>query len=214
MKKWPHWISIIGPIGAGKTTLAKTLAELLGFKYEGEEGEDELDDYYKDPVKNSCWFQFKKLTVRFEKQQQITSYCLIGKEENGVVQDEGIYEDIVFARAQYEQGYMSEKEYKTYLRTNKVLLNCLRGPDVVVFLDATPEQSAERIKARNRSCESDISMEYLRLLYKLYLEEIEKIPKTSLVIKIKYDSFRNADEMAKIIKEEYYSNKNVKKIGY
>jgi len=74
---------------------------------------------------------------------------------------------------------------------------------VIVFLDVSPESSAERIRSRSRDVESKIELGYLQALYDGYQEFIESISKVIPVIRIDYERFATAGEMAEVIKREY-----------
>lgn len=63
----------------------------------------------------------------------------------------------------------------------------------------SPEESKRRIDMRSRECESGISVEYLRSLYAAYEEFIEDISRIIPVIRVNYERFRSADEMADMI---------------
>lgn len=78
-----------------------------------------------------------------------------------------------------------------YLRRKK--------PNLIVHLDVSPEESKRRIDMRSRECESGISVEYLRNLYAAYEEFIEDISRIIPVIRVNYERFRSADEMAEMI---------------
>ena len=72
----------------------------------------------------------------------------------------------------------------------------------------------ERIKKRARGCETGITLEYLTKLYNGYEEFIKQISKVIPVLRVNYSRFKSAEEMAEIIKKEYESMQNVKKIDY
>ena len=76
-------------------------------------------------------------------------------------------------------------------------------PSVIVFLDVSPEASAERIRARSRDVESQIKVDYLRALHAGYEEFVASISKVIPVIRIDYERFATAEEMAEVIKREY-----------
>src|SRR3954471_16279605 len=76
-------------------------------------------------------------------------------------------------------------------------------PSVIVFLDVTPEASAERIAMRSRDVESSIKLDYLKALYDGYQEFVESISKVIPVIRIDYERFATAEEMASVIQREY-----------
>lgn len=88
------YISIAGLIGAGKTTLAKALAEVLGLPVHYEPVTDNvyLEDFYKDMKRYGFPLQIYLLNKRYRQQQQIVW------EGRGGVQDRTIYEDAIFAK--------------------------------------------------------------------------------------------------------------------
>ena len=79
-------------------------------------------------------------------------------------------------------------------------------PNVIVYLDVTPERSMERINMRNRNVESGISLEYLKNLYRHYQKFIEDISRIIPVICVDYDRFATAEEMAQMIQREYLAH--------
>ena len=68
-----------------------------------------------------------------------------------------------------------------------------------MHLDVSPEESKRRIEMRRRDCESGISIDYLKNLHAAYEEFIEDISRIIPVIRVNYESFRSADEMADMI---------------
>ena len=74
-----------------------------------------------------------------------------------------------------------------------------KKPNLIVHLDVSPEESKRRIDMRQRECESTISVEYLKNLHSAYEEFIKDIARIIPVIRVNYERFRSADEMADII---------------
>jgi len=74
-----------------------------------------------------------------------------------------------------------------------------KKPNLIVHLDVTPEESLRRIKMRNRDCELGIKLEYLQDLHKAYEEFLQDISRIIPVIKVNYEQFHTADEMAEMI---------------
>ena len=72
----------------------------------------------------------------------------------------------------------------------------------------------ERIKKRARGCETGITLEYLRQLYSGYEDFLKEISKVIPVIRVNYSKFKTAEEMAEIIKREYYNMQNVRNVDY
>merc|ERR1712039_972784 len=80
--------------------------------------------------------------------------------------------------------------------------------------DLTPEESHRRIKMRSRDCESGIPIEYLRALHAAYEVFIKDIARVIPVIKVDYERFRTAEEMAAVIKTEYTKIANIRKVTF
>ena len=74
-----------------------------------------------------------------------------------------------------------------------------KKPNLIVHLDVSPEESKRRIDMRQRECESTISLEYLKNLHAAYEEFIKDISRIIPVIRVNYERFRSADEMADMI---------------
>ena len=77
--------------------------------------------------------------------------------------------------------------------------SCRKKPNLIVHLDVSPEESKRRIEMRSRDCESTISLDYLRNLHTAYEEFIKDISRIIPVIRVNYERFRSADEMADMI---------------
>lgn len=193
------FIGIAGLIGAGKSTLARALGEHLDIDvyYEPVSDNVYLEDFYADTAKYGFAMQVYLLNRRFQQHQEI-----IWKGRSAV-QDRTIYEDAIFAKILFEQGAMSKRDYETYLSLFKHMSNFMCRPNLIVYLDVPPEESARRIAARGRGFEQGIPMDYLKRLYQGYEEFIEDISKLIPVIRVDYRRYATAEEMASIIEREY-----------
>lgn len=78
-------------------------------------------------------------------------------------------------------------------------LLCRKKPNLIVHLDVSPQESKRRIEMRKRECESTITLDYLRNLHSTYEEFIKDIARIIPVIRVNYEKFRTADEMADMI---------------
>ena len=193
------FIGIAGMIGAGKTTLAKALADHLGLPvyYEPVKDNEYLEDFYRDTARYSFATQIYLLNRRFQQHQEIIW------RGGGGVQDRTIYEDSVFASMLVKLDLMSERDYRTYRQLFRNMSNFMCRPNVIIYLDVKPERSMERVRQRQRAVEDGITLEYLSALYQEYEVFIKEISKTIPVIRVDYDEFRDAEEMAGVIHKEY-----------
>lgn len=193
------FIGIAGMIGAGKSTLATALGQHLGIEtyYEPVADNEYLEDFYRDTAKYSFAMQVYLLNRRFQQHQEI---IWRGK---SAVQDRTIYEDSIFAKMLAKTGLMDERDYRTYVDLFRNMSNFMCKPSVIIYLDVSPESSAERIRMRSRDVESKIELGYLRALHDGYQEFVESISKVIPVIRVDYERFATAEEMAEVIKREY-----------
>src|SRR5262245_49638542 len=193
------FIGIAGMIGAGKSTLATALGQHLNIDcyYEPVADNEYLADFYRDTARYSFATQVYLLNRRFQQHQEI---IWRGK---SAVQDRTIYEDSIFAKMLANTGLMDQRDYRTYVDLFRNMSNFMCKPSVIIFLDVSPEGSAERIRMRSRDIEAKIELGYLQALYEGYQEFIAGISKVIPVIRVDYARFATAEEMAEVIKREY-----------
>ena len=193
------FIGIAGMIGAGKSTLATKLGEHLDIDvyYEPVEDNEYLEDFYRDTARYSFPTQIYLLNKRFAQHQEIIW------RGRSAVQDRTIYEDSIFAKMLAQTGLMEERDYRTYVELFRNMSNFMCKPNVIVYLDVSPEVSLQRIQSRGRGVESEISLEYLEALYRGYQEFIADVSSVIPVISVDYDRFASAEEMADVIEENF-----------
>jgi deoxyadenosine kinase len=193
------FIGIAGLIGAGKTTLAVALGEHLGLPvyFEPVADNEYLADFYRDTRTYAFATQIYLLNRRFQQHQEIIW------RGGGGVQDRTIYEDSIFAKMLVNQGLMDERDYRTYRQLFRNMSNFMCRPNVIVYLDITPETSMARIRQRSRGVESGITMEYLSALHTEYESFIGEISRLIPVIRVSWEQYRDAGEMARVIEKEY-----------
>jgi deoxyadenosine kinase len=204
------FIGIAGMIGAGKSTLATALGRHLDLPvyYEPVADNEYLADFYRDTAQYAFATQIYLLNRRFQQHQEIIW------RGGGGVQDRTIYEDAVFAKMLVNLNLMDERDYRNYLSLFRHMQNFMCRPSLIVYLDVKPARSMERIKMRDRDVESGISLEYLESLYAEYSSFIENISRTIPVIKVDYDRFRDAEEMATVIEQEYLNASFLREVAW
>ncbi|MEE2789815.1 MAG: deoxynucleoside kinase [Myxococcota bacterium] len=195
------FIGIAGLIGAGKTTLADALGQHLKLPvyYEPVADNEYLADFYRDPKQYAFATQIYLLNRRFQQHQEVIW------RGGGGVQDRTIYEDAVFAKTLVNQNLLDQRDYQTYLQLFRHMSNFMCRPNVIIYLDLSPESAMERIKQRNRSVESGIPLDYLRELHKEYERFIADISRTVPVIRVCWEKYQSVEAMAEVIEREYFN---------
>ncbi len=162
MKKF---IAVAGNIGVGKSTLVNLLCKRLEWEpfYEPVMENPYLSDFYANMYSWSFHSQIFFLTHRLRIHQQLLHF------PGSVMQDRSIYEDAeVFAQNLNLQGYLSDRDYKTYRTMYLTLSEFLPPPDLVIYLRASVPTLMNRIAQRDRDYERKIGDAYLEQLNGLY----------------------------------------------
>lgn len=162
-----YFVAIAGNIGVGKSSLTTLLAERLGWEpfFEAVVENPYLADFYRDMRRWSFNSQVFFLSRRLHDHQALMEH------PTSVLQDRTVYEDAeIFARNLYRQGYMSERDWASYLDLYKSVSSLLPPPNLVVYLQASVDTLLKRIDIRGRDFEREISGEYLARLNDLYDE--------------------------------------------
>ena len=167
-------IYIEGIIGAGKTTLAKKIAEGLGIDalYEPVNSNLYLKPFYDDPKRWAFAMQIHLLHYRYALQKKAAYGATLGM---GAVLDRGMPGDRVFCKLHTLSGNISEMEWGTYQMAYEVMACSLVPPSFLLFLDVEPDVALERIKERSRDAETTIDLKYLTDLRKGYLDLMAEI---------------------------------------
>ena len=159
----PRHIAVEGPIGVGKTTLAKMLAERFGARgiYEDPESNPFLPLFYKDPKKNALTTQLFFLLQRYQQQRDLRQQDLFAQ---NTVCDYLFEKDRIFARLT-----LTSDELNLYDQIYSLLdRDLVARPDLVVYLVASTKKLMKQIRRRNTRFERDISETYLEDLTQAY----------------------------------------------
>lgn len=169
------WVE--GPIGSGKTTLAKLIAAKLGLRLiqEPVESNPYLERFYQDPKRWAFPMQVELLHRRFAMQKIAAFEATAECGYPGAVLDRGLPGDRVFAKLHTLEGNMDELEWQTYERAYDVMACSLISPSLMIYLDVEPEVALARVQERARGAESGMKLDYLEKLRRGYLDLLVEI---------------------------------------
>ena len=157
----PRYIAVEGPIRVGKSTLARILAERLNAQRVTEPEENPfLRAFYDGEPGAAFQTQFSFLIRRFD---QLRALDLGARSQRIVVADYIFEKDKLFACLN-----LSDQELETYNRFYNHFREQLPTPDLVIYLQATPEVLKKRLKKKNASSEKAINEDYLEEVIKAY----------------------------------------------
>ena len=160
----PYYIAIEGPIGVGKTSLAKRLAETFEYELLLEEPNKNpfLDRFYENPRRHALATQ---LFFLFQRVEQIRTLHQDDLFKNLRIADFLIEKDMLFA-----QQNLDKDEYNLYGQIYDHLTINAPKPNLVIYLQASTTALLERIKERGIASEQLIEPDYLDQLNHAYAE--------------------------------------------
>ncbi|MCK9608516.1 MAG: deoxynucleoside kinase [Methylomonas sp.] len=178
------FLAVSGLIASGKTSLVQQLSAALHFTpiYEPVKENVYLPLFYKDMAKFGFPMQVYLLNERFRQHQSI-----VWSGESSV-QDRSIYEDPIFASMLHDSGNISDLDFATYSSLFSNMCQFLHRPDIILYLDVTPETAFARMQKRGRECEKDVSLDYLRSLRDGYESWIKDIRTRIPVVRIDWNA--------------------------
>ena len=157
----PRYIAIEGPIRVGKTTLAQILAERLNAQRVMEPEENPfLGAFYQGERGAAFQAQLAFLIRRFE---QLRALDLGARSQKTVIADFIFEKDKLFACLN-----LNDQELETYNRYYNLFRDQLPTPDLVIYLQATPEVLKKRLRKKNSAGEKAINEDYLEEVIKAY----------------------------------------------
>jgi deoxyadenosine/deoxycytidine kinase len=156
------YIVVEGPIGAGKTTLTRRLAEALRAQTLLELPQENpfLERFYRDASRYALPTQMFFL---FQRMNQLRDLAQTDLFDTRVVSDFLLDKDPLFARLT-----LDDDELHLYQQLYDHLKPQAAVPDLVIYLQAQPETLVERVKKRGVPMESGISEMYLYRLCESY----------------------------------------------
>lgn len=171
-----RYIAVEGPIGAGKTTVAKLLAKEIGALAVLEPAHKNpfLADFYRDRRVYAFKTELFFLLERYKQQLGLKQFDF---EHGKVVCDYIFAKDFIFAGIN-----LDEEERRLYNSVYELLDKDLPMPDIVVYLEADPEVLIQRIRKRNFPNEKGLDISYLERLVDAYNNFFFNYSETPLLI--------------------------------
>lgn len=173
----PKYIAVEGPIGVGKTTLARRLRDRLQARLMLEAFEENpfLPGFYKDRPRFAMKTELFFLLERFDQQRREAVQTDLF--QGPLVSDYLFVKNRLFACLT-----LDPLELKLYERVYEAVSRDIPKPDLVVYLSANSDVLIERINRRGRPYEKDFDTEYLIAVRDIYKEHFEHYDETPLLV--------------------------------
>ena len=157
-------IVVEGPIGVGKSTLARRLAAHLNARLLMERPEDNpfLERYYRDPARYALQTQLFFLFQRIDQLRDLAQPRMFAPV---TVSDFLLAKDMLFA-----QLTLADDEFRLYAQIHAQAAPQVAPPDLVIWLQASPETLVSRIRKRGIPMEQGIPAGWLARLAQAYAD--------------------------------------------
>jgi deoxyadenosine/deoxycytidine kinase len=186
-----------GPIGVGKTSLAKILASEFQARTIFERVEDNpfLPKFYKSRELYAFQNQTFFLLNRYQQQMELAQQDLF---------NQNTVSDYLFAKDQiFASLTLSAEELNLYQQIYALLNTRVPKPDLVVYLQARPEVLYKRVKKRDKKYERSVTFEYLSEVSQAYNQFFFHYDETPLLVvnTSGIDFVSSSKDLADLIKE-------------
>ena len=202
-KKWPAFVVVEGPIGVGKTTLAKKLSASFesNLLLEGADDNPFLERFYENPRAAALPTQLHFLLQRARQLKAMKQEDMFSPVR---VADFLIEKDRLFAELT-----LDEDELDLYEQVYSGLTLDVPTPDLVVYLQAPVEVLLERIRKRGLSHEQMIEAAYLERLCDAYVRFFYQYAEAPLLMVNAADiDFANNEEDYQLLLERILVNRS------
>jgi deoxyadenosine/deoxycytidine kinase len=170
------YIVVEGPIGVGKTSLAKILANEFQARTIFERIEDNpfLPKFYQSRETYAFQNQTFFLLNRYQQQMELAQHDLFN--QNAIA-------DYLFAKDQiFATLTLSAEELNLYQQIYALLNTRVPKPDMVVYLQARPEVLYKRVKKRDKKYERSVTFDYLTEVAQAYNQFFFHYDETPLLV--------------------------------
>jgi deoxyguanosine kinase len=191
------YIVVEGPIGVGKTSLAKILANEFQARTIFERIEDNpfLPKFYQSRETYAFQNQTFFLLNRYQQQVELAQHDLFN--QNTIA-------DYLFAKDQiFATLTLSAEELNLYQQIYALLNTRVAKPDMVVYLQARPEVLYKRVKKRDKKYERSVTFDYLSEVAQAYNQFFFHYDETPLLVvnTSEIDFVASSKDLADLIKE-------------
>lgn len=158
-------IVVDGVVGAGKSTLAQKISDKLGIpifeELQNQTTMNLLEEFYRDKKRWSFTLQIHFLNERFKMIKEI-------HRRGGGILDRSIFGDKIFASMLNEDGWMTDDEFRTYQTLLDNMLEHVKNPKLLVYIDCDLSTAKSRIRGRGRDMEQGVDEVYWKRLNEKY----------------------------------------------
>ncbi|MCM3588910.1 deoxynucleoside kinase [Mesobacillus maritimus] len=153
------FITVEGPIGVGKTSLAKAISEQFQYPLLKEIVDENpfLGKFYDNIEEWSFQTEMFFLCNRYKQLGDINKNYI--SQNQPVVADYHIFKNLIFA-----QRTLNQQEYEKYYKIYDILTKDTPTPNIIIYLHASLDTLLKRIEMRGREVEKNISAAYLQQL--------------------------------------------------
>lgn len=164
------FITVEGPIGVGKTSLAKRIAEAFQYQLLKEIVDENpfLGKFYENIDEWSFQTEMFFLCNRYKQLEDIDHQHL--QKNTPVVADYHILKNLIFAKRT-----LKDKQYEKYMQIYDILTSDMPRPNVIIYLHASLDTLLARIEKRGRDIEKKIDPLYLQQLSLDYDAEMDRL---------------------------------------
>ncbi len=207
------FIAVEGPIGVGKTSLAKAISDRYNYHLLKEIVEENpfLGKFYDDIEEWSFQTEMFFLCNRFKQLEDIDRLYL--QHTLPVVSDYHIFKNRIFA-----MRTLKDVHFQKYMQIFEILTKDMPSPNMVIYLKASLETLLKRISLRGRDIEKNIDPDYLKQLssdYDIFMYQFQKLHPEIPVLTIdgdQVDFVQNPEQLEEILRtvQDTFRKKEVK----